>query len=62
MTSRYQSEILQAIHEDMLGMRELGIISDAEMREFDEDCLAHEDKPAYAAEQPIAESVQRAAF
>ena len=47
MRKKYQSKILQAIHEDMKGMHELGIISDAEMRKFDEECLVQEPKPAY---------------
>ena len=42
MKTKYQSRILQAIHEDAKGMHKLGIISDAEMREFDEDCLVQE--------------------
>ena len=40
MKKKYQSEILQVIHEDMKGMHQLGIIGDARMREFDEMCLA----------------------
>ena len=47
MKKKYQSKILQAIHEDAAGMHKLGIISDAEMREFDKDCLVQEPKPAY---------------
>jgi DNA-binding transcriptional regulator YiaG len=42
MKKKYQSKILRAIHEDAEGMHKLGIISDAEMREFDEDCLVKE--------------------
>ena len=45
MRKKFQSKILQAIHEDAKGMHRLGIISDAEMREFDEDCLVQEPKP-----------------
>ena len=44
MRKKYQSKILQAIHEDAAGMHRLGIISDAEMREFDKDCLVPEPK------------------
>jgi len=47
MKRKYQSKILRAIHEDAEGMHKLGIISDAEMREFDEDCLVQEPEPAY---------------
>ena len=46
MKKRYQSKILQAIHEDMEGLHKLGIVTDAEMREFDEDCLVKESKTA----------------
>jgi DNA-binding transcriptional regulator YiaG len=47
LKKRYQSEMLQVIHEDMKGMYELGIISDAEMRKFDKECLVQEPKPVY---------------
>ena len=39
MKKKYESKILQAIHEDMEGLHKLGIVTDTEMREFDEDCL-----------------------
>ena len=42
MEEKYQSKILQVIHKDMKGLHRLGIISDAKMREFDEDCLVKE--------------------
>jgi len=44
MKKKYQSKILQAIHEDMKGMHELGIISDARMRYYDSECLVKEPK------------------
>ena len=44
MSKKYQSKILQAIHEDAAGMHKLGIISDSEMCEFDRDCLVQEPK------------------
>jgi DNA-binding transcriptional regulator YiaG len=47
MKNKYESEMLQVIHEDMKGMHELGIISDARMREFDKMCLVQEPKPPY---------------
>jgi len=43
MKKKYESEILQVIHEDMKGMHQLGFISDARMREFDEMCLVKND-------------------
>jgi len=52
MKKKYQSKILQAIHEDAAGMHKLGIISDAEMREFDEDCLVQGPKPTYKSVNP----------
>jgi DNA-binding transcriptional regulator YiaG len=42
MTKKYQSEQLMVCHQDAETLRRLGIISDAEMREFDEDCLVPE--------------------
>jgi DNA-binding transcriptional regulator YiaG len=42
------------IHQDAEGLHRLGIISDAEMREFDEDCLVKEPEESYAAEPSAA--------
>jgi DNA-binding transcriptional regulator YiaG len=36
---KYQSEQLMVIHQDAVGLYELGLIDDATMREFDKDCL-----------------------
>jgi DNA-binding transcriptional regulator YiaG len=48
---KYQSEALMVIHQDAEGMHRLGIINDAEMREFDDGCLVHqEDEAAHEAE------------
>jgi len=44
MKDKYESEMLQVIHEDVKGMHELGIISDVEMRKFDKLCLDKEPK------------------
>ena len=44
MKTKYQSRILQAIHEDAKGMHELGIISDERMRYYDGECLVQEPK------------------
>ena len=46
MRKKYQSKILQAIHEDAAGMHRLGIISDAEMRHYDSECLVQEPEAA----------------
>jgi DNA-binding transcriptional regulator YiaG len=50
MKNRYPSEAMQVIHEDMKGMHQLGIINDAEMREFDEMCLVQESETTHSAE------------
>jgi len=47
MKKKYQSKILQAIHEDAKGMHKLGIISDERMREYDNECLVQEPKQKY---------------
>jgi DNA-binding transcriptional regulator YiaG len=44
MKKKYQSEQLMVIHQDAVGLYELGLIDDATMREFDEDCLVPEPK------------------
>ena len=53
MKLKYGSEILQVMHEDMKGTHELGIISDARMREFDEMCLVQEPETADTTENPL---------
>ena len=53
MKLKYESEILQVMHEDMMGMHRLGIISDAEMRRFDKMCLVEEPKTADSTESPL---------
>jgi DNA-binding transcriptional regulator YiaG len=50
---KYRTEALMVIHQDAEGLHRLGIISDAEMREFDEGCLVHEPKTAYEAKKSI---------
>ena len=47
MNRKYENEMLQVIHEDVKGLHESGIISDAEMRKFDKLCLVQEPKPEY---------------
>jgi DNA-binding transcriptional regulator YiaG len=53
MKNKYESELLQVIHEDMKGMHRLGIISDARMREFDKMCLIQEPETAHPTENPL---------
>jgi len=47
MNDKYESEMLQVIHEDMKGLYKLGIIKDTRMHEFDKMCLAQELKTDY---------------
>jgi len=39
---KYESKILEAIHEQALSEFRLGLISEADMREYDEACLPAE--------------------
>jgi len=50
---KYQSEPLMVLHQDAEGLHRLGIISDAEMSEFDEGCLIQEPEIAYEAEKSL---------
>jgi DNA-binding transcriptional regulator YiaG len=49
MKKKYQSKILQAIHEDMKDMHTEGLISDERMRYFDTECLVEEPKTTHKA-------------
>jgi len=40
---KYRSEAYEALHEDILGNFEVGAISEAELREFEEDAFIEED-------------------
>jgi DNA-binding transcriptional regulator YiaG len=51
MKKKYQSEALMVCHQDAEGMHRLGIIDDAQMREFDEDCLVPETTPSVTTAQ-----------
>ena len=48
---KYQSEALMVIHQDAEGLHRLGIISDDEMKEYDEGCLVKEAKVNYMPEE-----------
>jgi len=52
MKKKYQSKILQAIHEDMKDMHEEGLINDERMRYFDTECLVQEPEPIYKTVNP----------
>jgi DNA-binding transcriptional regulator YiaG len=49
---KYESELLQIIHEEMMDMHQSGFISDSRMREFDEMCLIQEPETPKEAENP----------
>jgi len=49
---KYKSKIYEALHEDFAAHLEMGVISEAEMREFDKRCFVQEPKASYAAEKP----------
>jgi DNA-binding transcriptional regulator YiaG len=48
MAKKYQSELLGVLHQDASADYQLGIISEAKMREFDHECLIR--KPDQAPE------------
>ena len=47
---KYKSDAFEAIHEDAMALFEIGAISEAELREFDEECLVQEPEGSYHAE------------
>jgi len=51
---KYKSEIYETVHQDATEMFKIGGISEAEMREFDEMCLAEEPVTAYEAEDTVS--------
>ena len=54
---KYYSEICEVIHQDAMAEFELGLISEAEMREFDEMCLVQEPEKAHEEKPLVAEQV-----
>ncbi|MDR2718546.1 MAG: hypothetical protein LBB89_10865 [Treponema sp.] len=49
---KYKSEICKVMHQDAMADFEVGAISEARMREYDQDCLVQEPQASYAAEPP----------
>ena len=47
---KFQSEALMVLHQDAEGLRRLGIISDTEMKKYDEGCLVKEPNTTTDAE------------
>ena len=54
---KYYSEICEVMHQDALADFELGIISEARMREYDEMCLVEEDETAHEEKPLVTENV-----
>ena len=48
---KYRDEIAKICHEIVVDGCHLGIINDAEMKEFEADCFVEEPKPANRAEK-----------
>ena len=48
----YKSEIYMVIHQDALANYEIGAISEAKMKEFNEMCLVQDIKTDYANKEP----------
>ena len=39
MKNKYESELLESLHETAVGLHKIDVISDSEMREYDRDCF-----------------------
>ena len=48
---KYKSEIYEVMHNDAIADFEVGAISEARMREFDEMCLVQEPETKYTIEK-----------
>jgi hypothetical protein len=59
MKKKYQSELLGVLHQDALADYKLGIISEAEMREYDEGCLVHDPVPRDTKKAPVPPAYTR---
>jgi DNA-binding transcriptional regulator YiaG len=58
MKRKYQSEQLMVCHEEAKALHDIGAITDARMREFDEMCLTPEPTPKV----PIAQQRSASAY
>ena len=56
MRKKYQSKILQAIHEDAKEFHDEGLISNERMRYYDNECLVQEPEATYETVSFPAES------
>jgi DNA-binding transcriptional regulator YiaG len=54
---KYESEILEAMHQEAIEMYKIGAITEARMREYDEMCLnpktENKSSPVYADDNPV---------
>jgi DNA-binding transcriptional regulator YiaG len=50
---KYNSEACEAIYEEVMAEYEAGLISEAELRKYDELCLVQEPKTEYKSEKSI---------
>jgi hypothetical protein len=63
MKKKYQSEQLMVCHQDAEALYRIAAITEAQMREFDEDCLIPEPAPKSAsAQKPPAPAYTRQAI
>ena len=54
---KYKSEICEVMHQDAMADFEIGAISEARMREYDEMCLVQEPETAYEENSAITEHI-----
>ena len=57
---KYKSDAFEAIHEDAMADFEVGAISEARMREYDEMCLVQEPETTYEENSAITGHVTAA--
>jgi putative transcriptional regulator len=56
MKRKYKSEALEALHETVRGLHKIGLITDGEMRAYDDGCLVKPvvTVPHGAAQEPVS--------
>ena len=52
MKKKYKSDAFKCIHEGVTGLFKAGLLSAAEMKKFDSDCLVQEEKPIQSTPRP----------
>jgi DNA-binding transcriptional regulator YiaG len=55
MDNKNMNEFLGSLHETAAGLHKIGVISDAEMREYDRNCIDRKDEtvPETSQSQPV---------